>query len=201
MLSQTTLPTNSSNPEDPYFSTYHRNVSAWPSLVIALLRSSDLLTDPWPPPFPLTAALENYDGSITNSSLNGWLAQQNRGAAVVLEHRFFGQSNPYKNLSEEAYSVLTVEQAMADIVYFAQNVKLPMPGGSKAGPDKLPWVLVGGTSHRRAVLGTRLRLCLRFDLHSSHITIGLRLLSRCSRSMDYVSVRHSEAHHLHPPCD
>ena len=41
-----------------------------------------------------TASLENYDGSVTNSTLNGYLAQLNRGAAIVLEHRFFGQSNP-----------------------------------------------------------------------------------------------------------
>ncbi|KAG9004238.1 hypothetical protein FRB94_002594 [Tulasnella sp. JGI-2019a] len=93
---------------------------------------------------PAESSLDNYDGSVTNSSLNGYLAQMNKGAAIVLEHRFFGQSNPYPDLTEESLAVLTVDQAIADILFFAQTVKLPMPGGSKAGPAYLPWVLVGG---------------------------------------------------------
>ena len=84
---------------------------------------------------------------MTNSSLTGYLAQQNQGAAVVLEHRFFGQSNPFPNLNETSLSYLTVEQAIGDIAYFALNVKLPMPNGAKVGPYSAPWVLVGGTYH------------------------------------------------------
>lgn len=76
--------------------------------------------------------------------MTGYLAQINRGAAVVLEHRFFGMSNPYNDLSEASLAVLTVDQAIADIVYFANNVQLPMPHGDKAGPYDLPWVLIGG---------------------------------------------------------
>ena len=131
-----------------------------------------------------TAALENYDGSVTNSSLNGWLAQQNRGAAVVLEHRFFGRSNPYPNLSEASFAVHTVEQAIADIVYFAQNVKLPMPGGTKAGPDKLPWVLVGGAfcDIEPDILPLTYRL--------RSLSLGHRLLPRFTRCLDHVAVRH-----------
>lgn len=34
---------------------------------------------------------------------------------------------------------------MDDLVYFAQNVKLPMPGGDQVAPGKAPWVLIGGS--------------------------------------------------------
>ncbi|KAG8978996.1 hypothetical protein FRC05_009206 [Tulasnella sp. 425] len=94
---------------------------------------------------PSEASLDNYDGSVTNSSITGYLAQLNKGAAVVLEHRFFGKSNPYPDLSETSFKVHTIEQALADVVYFAQNVHLPMPNGTKVGPDKAPWVIIGGS--------------------------------------------------------
>lgn len=31
------------------------------------------------------------------------------------------------------------------MVYFANNVDLPMPNGDKVTPDKAPWVLIGGS--------------------------------------------------------
>ncbi|KAG8884746.1 hypothetical protein FRB98_002192 [Tulasnella sp. 332] len=100
---------------------------------------------------PSESSLDNYDGSVTNSSLNGYLAQMNRGAAVVLEHRFFGLSNPYPDLTEDSLAFLTVDQAISDILYFAQTVKLPMPGGNKTTPTDLPWVLVGGRQEYAAM--------------------------------------------------
>jgi len=45
----------------------------------------------------------------------------------VLEHRFFGLSNPYPDLTEKSLAVHTLENAIDDLVYFANNVKLPFP--------------------------------------------------------------------------
>ena len=64
---------------------------------------------------------------------------------ILLEHRFFGESNPYPNLSETSYKVHTLQQAIDDHEYFAKNVKLDMPGGDQLGPDKAPWILFGGS--------------------------------------------------------
>jgi len=86
-----------------------------------------------------------YTGYLTNDTLNGLLAQQQGGVAIVLEHRFFGLSNPYPDLSSQSLAVLTIQQAIEDLVYFAQNVNLPMPGGDKVKPDTTPWILVGGS--------------------------------------------------------
>ena len=63
----------------------------------------------------------------------------------MLEHRFFGESNPYNDLSVQSFRVHTVQQAIDDLVYFAQNVQLPMPGGDQVAPGKAPWILVGGS--------------------------------------------------------
>jgi len=87
---------------------------------------------------------EQSYGYLTNNTVPGLIAQPNHGATVVLEHRFFGQSNPYPDLSVPSLSVLTIEQAIGDLVYFAKNVNLPFPAaiedGSQVGPDKNPWV-------------------------------------------------------------
>ncbi|EJF57333.1 hypothetical protein DICSQDRAFT_69770 [Dichomitus squalens LYAD-421 SS1] len=86
-----------------------------------------------------------YIGYLTNTTINGHLAQELNGSTIVLEHRFFGDSNPYDNLSVQSFRVHTVQQAIDDLVYFAQNVQLPMLGGDQVAPGNAPWVLIGGS--------------------------------------------------------
>ena len=81
---------------------------------------------------------------LTNQTINGQIAQQEGGATIVLEHRFYGLSNPYPDLSVKSLQVHTIDQAIEDFDYFAKNVKLPFPGGDLVGPDRVPWVFVGG---------------------------------------------------------
>ncbi|KAK7053371.1 hypothetical protein VNI00_003997 [Paramarasmius palmivorus] len=82
---------------------------------------------------------------LTNLTINGQFAQNFSGATIVIEHRFFGDSNPQPDLSEESLKYLTIQQSMDDLVYFAKNVKLPMPGGDQVPPNKVPWILIGGS--------------------------------------------------------
>jgi len=99
-------------------------------------------------PSPLSVGLPltspQYFGYLTNLTISGLIAQPNHGATVVIEHRFFGLSNPYPDLSTTSLALLTIEQAIDDLVYFAQNVNLPFPAaiedGSQVGPDRNPWV-------------------------------------------------------------
>ncbi|EGO28580.1 hypothetical protein SERLADRAFT_354447 [Serpula lacrymans var. lacrymans S7.9] len=84
-------------------------------------------------------------GFLTNATINGLIAQQESGATILLEHRFFGFSNPYDNLTTQSLALLTIQQAIDDLVYFAQNVDLPMPGGDQVKPHQAPWVLIGGS--------------------------------------------------------
>ena len=100
-----------------------------------------------------------YTSYLTNTTLNGRIAQTLNGSTIVLEHRFFGESNPYDALSVANFRVHTVQQAVADLVYFAQNVDLPMPGGDAVAPGEAPWILIGG-SYAGALTGYTLQRCV-----------------------------------------
>ena len=90
-------------------------------------------------------SLAGYTGYLTNRTINGQIAQQENGATIVLEHRFYGLSNPYPDLTVKSLRLHTIQQAIDDLEYFAKNVKLAMPGGDAVAPGKAPWVLVGGS--------------------------------------------------------
>ncbi|KAI0029923.1 serine carboxypeptidase S28-domain-containing protein [Vararia minispora EC-137] len=88
---------------------------------------------------------EFYSAYLTNITINGQLAQQENGATIVIEHRFFGLSNPYPDLTVNSLRHLTIQLAVEDLAYFAKTVTLPMPGGDHAKPDQVPWISVGGS--------------------------------------------------------
>lgn len=88
---------------------------------------------------------EGYEGYLTNRTINGRIAQQQNGSTIVLEHRFFGLSNPFPDLSENSLKYHTLHQAVEDLVYFAENVVLPMPKGDQMSPSQVPWILIGGS--------------------------------------------------------
>jgi hypothetical protein len=72
--------------------------------------------------------MESYTGYVTNRTLPGQVAQAGNGAVgklhhswlfhvltsfqVYLEHRCFGQSNPYPDLTDSTLKYLTVDQAI-----------------------------------------------------------------------------------------
>ncbi|KAG1743017.1 peptidase S28 [Suillus lakei] len=88
---------------------------------------------------------DGYEGYITNDTINGLIAQQQNGAAILIEHRFFGYSNPYDNLTSQSLALLTIQQAIDDLVYFASTADLPMLGGDAVKPGQAPWILIGGS--------------------------------------------------------
>ncbi|KAF9267547.1 peptidase S28 [Marasmius fiardii PR-910] len=94
---------------------------------------------------PGEANAQPYTRYLTNATINGLIAQQQNGSVIILEHRFYGLSNPYPELTGKNLAVHTLQQAIDDLEYFAKNVKLPMPNGENLGPDKAPWLLTGGS--------------------------------------------------------
>ena len=86
-----------------------------------------------------------YTGYLTNRTVNGQIAQAQNGAAIVLEHRYYGLSNPFDDLSDSSLRFHTIQQAVDDLVYFADNVVLPQPNGGAVKPGQAPWVLIGGS--------------------------------------------------------
>jgi hypothetical protein len=53
------------------------------------------------------------------------LAEATGGLGVILEHRYYGKSFPFENLTTESLRFLTTDQALADAAYFARNAKFP----------------------------------------------------------------------------
>ena len=104
-----------------------------------------------------------FSAYLTNTTINGVIAQALDGATVLLEHRFFGKSNPYPDLSVKSLQVHTIEQAIEDLDYFARNVHLPMPGGDQVAPGKAPWIMIGG-SYPGALVSWAMRAFVDFHL-------------------------------------
>ncbi|KAI9446834.1 peptidase S28 [Lactarius indigo] len=88
---------------------------------------------------------EGRTGYLTNLTMTGQIAKQQNGATIMIEHRFYGLSNPYPDLSVASFRYHTIDQAINDLAFFAKNATLPFPGGDKVSPTYAPWVLVGGS--------------------------------------------------------
>ncbi|KAH9858662.1 peptidase S28 [Lenzites betulinus] len=94
---------------------------------------------------PGEANAQPYSGYLTNRTVNGQIAQALGGVTIVLEHRYYGLSNPFDDLSVKSLKYHTIQQAIDDLEYFAKNVDLPMAGGDALKPGQAPWVLIGGS--------------------------------------------------------
>ncbi|KAJ7580701.1 serine carboxypeptidase S28-domain-containing protein [Mycena floridula] len=83
------------------------------------------------------------NGYRSNLSVVGTMASTFNGAILVWETRFFGESNPLPDLSEESFEYNTVAQSIEDLLYLAQNIVFPVPGGDNLKPNQTPWILAG----------------------------------------------------------
>ncbi|KAJ5390371.1 uncharacterized protein N7496_001439 [Penicillium cataractarum] len=94
---------------------------------------------------PGEEAADEYTGYLTNRTITGVYAQEVKGAVVMLEHRYWGDSSPYLELTAENLQQLTLENSIADLTYFAKNVELPFDTNSSSNAQNAPWVLSGGS--------------------------------------------------------
>ncbi|KAJ5191835.1 Peptidase S28 [Penicillium cinerascens] len=94
---------------------------------------------------PGEEAAAQYTGYLTNRTLTGLYAKEIQGAVIVIEHRYWGNSTPYADLSTENLQYLTVGNAVADLAYFANTVDLPFDTDSSSNAQYAPWVLSGGS--------------------------------------------------------
>ncbi|KAF4637979.1 hypothetical protein G7Y89_g115 [Cudoniella acicularis] len=87
----------------------------------------------------------NYGAYLTNVTITGLFAQEIKGAVIMVEHRYWGESSPYSVLTAETLQYLTLDQAIADFVYFAKAAALPFDKNHASNADKAPWVFSGGS--------------------------------------------------------
>ncbi|CEJ90342.1 hypothetical protein VHEMI06133 [[Torrubiella] hemipterigena] len=93
---------------------------------------------------PGEGAADHYQPYTMNQTLAGAYMQDQKGAAIVLEHRYWGDSSPYDTINAKTLQALTLDQSLRDLVYFARNVDLPFTNGT-SHPDKSPWTFLGGS--------------------------------------------------------
>ncbi|KAF7596990.1 hypothetical protein BBP40_011356 [Aspergillus hancockii] len=94
---------------------------------------------------PGEAAADGYEGYLTNNTLTGVYAQEIQAAVVLIEHRYWGDSSPYKKLTAETLQYLTLEQSILDLTYFAETVHLEFDTSNSSNARHAPWILVGGS--------------------------------------------------------
>ncbi|OOF90057.1 hypothetical protein ASPCADRAFT_11022 [Aspergillus carbonarius ITEM 5010] len=73
------------------------------------------------------------------------LAAAYHGVGLILEHRYYGESYPFANLTTENIRFLTTEQALADYAYFASNVVFPGLEHLDLTAATTPWIAYGGS--------------------------------------------------------
>ncbi|KAF7935655.1 hypothetical protein BELL_0103g00180 [Botrytis elliptica] len=94
---------------------------------------------------PGEIAAANYGAYLTNITVTGRFAQEVKGAVVMVEHRFWGESSPYDNLTTTNLQLLTLKQAIADFVHFAKTVDLPFDSNHSSNAASAPWINSGGS--------------------------------------------------------
>lgn len=81
-----------------------------------------------------------YYSYLTTNRTTGLLASEIGAAVFVLEHRYWGLSSPFPELTTENMKYLTLDNALKDMTYFANNVKLPFAKHVPSNAKDVPWV-------------------------------------------------------------
>lgn len=71
------------------------------------------------------------------------LASAHGGIGVILEHRYYGTSFPFEDISVEDARFLSTEQSLADAAYFARNVVFPGLENENLNSSSAPWIVYG----------------------------------------------------------
>jgi len=82
---------------------------------------------------------------FSNQRLAGRMAAETGGAIVIQEHRYWGESSPYQNLTVKNLKYLTLDNSLKDIPYFAQHFSAPWDESGGSTPTKAPWIFTGGS--------------------------------------------------------
>lgn len=86
-----------------------------------------------------------YTSYLTGNRLSGTLAKEMGAAIFVVEHRYWGNSSPFPELTTANLQYLTLENSILDFTYFAKNIQAPWAPNVSTTADKVPWVATGGS--------------------------------------------------------
>ncbi|CAK7230271.1 hypothetical protein SBRCBS47491_007530 [Sporothrix bragantina] len=110
--------------------------------------SNDSWGGPGYPVILMTPGEQSMDGfckTLTNISILGQMALRVKGAVVIIEHRYYGDSSPFAELNTETLQQLTLDNAIHDLTHFAKTVELPFDKNGSSNAPRAPWILSGGS--------------------------------------------------------
>ncbi|KAF2993244.1 hypothetical protein E8E13_000343 [Curvularia kusanoi] len=85
----------------------------------------------------------DYRFPLLDKGILKQLASAHNGIAVILEHRYYGTSFPFKSITTADARFLTTEQSLADAAYFARNVKFSGLENQNLTSSNVPWIVYG----------------------------------------------------------
>ncbi|CAJ2507165.1 Uu.00g083510.m01.CDS01 [Anthostomella pinea] len=95
---------------------------------------------------PGEQAADGFNVTYTTfQRLTGLMAQQMGAAVVIMEHRYWGESSPFEVLTVENLQYLTLDNAIKDNTYFANNFDAPFDSSGKSTAKDAPWIYTGGS--------------------------------------------------------
>jgi hypothetical protein len=86
-----------------------------------------------------------YTSYLGTNRTTGVIAEEIGAATIVLEHRYWGTSTPFTDLTTENLKYLTLENSIYDLTNFANKVRLPFARHSHSNAKDVPWVFSGGS--------------------------------------------------------
>ncbi|KAK8022241.1 hypothetical protein PG993_013008 [Apiospora rasikravindrae] len=81
----------------------------------------------------------------TKMRLSGLMAEKMGAAVLILEHRYWGKSSPFEELTVQNLQYHTLDNALKDLTYFANNFDHPFDKSGESHPTKAPWIFTGGS--------------------------------------------------------
>lgn len=89
---------------------------------------------------PGEQAADGFNVTYTSQQrLTGRFAKETGGAVVVVEHRYWGQSSPFANLTVKNLQYHTLKNAIHDMTYFANNWIAPFDKNGTSTAKHSPW--------------------------------------------------------------
>jgi len=106
----------------------------------------DTYYKPGGPVFVLLGGETDGEGRLTflQKGIVHQVIKATNGLGVILEHRYYGKSFPVPDLTTPNMRFLSTEQALAEVDYFARNVKFEGIDADLTAPNT-PWVVYGGS--------------------------------------------------------